>query len=159
MLSMAAEKTKKHCPDAAQWQEESRLGNRRRLFARWNIFCLCISSGRLSLSGKSKLDSKGVSGCRENWETLCSCWSVRRSEPPRKSSLPIRAANFFGLCISLGRLSLSGKSKRDSKGVSCCRENWATLCICSSLAPVQKNSIFSATTDSIGVQFRFSRQT
>jgi hypothetical protein len=62
---------------------------------RQNVFGFCRWLKVLYRSGKSKRDSNGVIGCRENWEILCSCWSVTRSEPPRKSSSPIRAAAHF----------------------------------------------------------------
>jgi hypothetical protein len=55
---------------AAGWQEESRLGNRRRRFAQLNDFDLCISWWVLSRSGKSKRDWNAISGCWENWKIL-----------------------------------------------------------------------------------------
>ena len=41
-------------------------------FARRNISGLCRRLGMSSRSGNTKRGSKGVSGCRENWELLCS---------------------------------------------------------------------------------------
>jgi hypothetical protein len=61
MLSVVAEKTENNCADAVTCQDESSLKNRCPLFARQNIFGLCISLGSLSGSGKLKLDSNVVS--------------------------------------------------------------------------------------------------
>ena len=67
--SVVVEKTEKHCAHAAGWPLDTRLGNRRRWFARLtrNVIGLCISLRVSSWSGKSKRDSNAVSGCWENW--------------------------------------------------------------------------------------------
>jgi hypothetical protein len=71
------------------------IQNRRLRFARLNVFGLCRCLTVLSRSGKSKRDSNAISGCWENWETLCSCRQMTWGEPPRKSSSLIRAAKRF----------------------------------------------------------------
>jgi hypothetical protein len=60
---------------------------------------------------------------------------------------------------SLGRLSLSGKSKRDSKGSAVAQKTEKHCAHAAAEHLYKKNSIFSATTDSILFQFRFSRPT
>jgi hypothetical protein len=95
MQQAFAEKIVNNCAKAAPWQEESLLGNRRCLFVMPKVLGLCMHLWVFSKSKNSKQDSKGISSCRENGETLCWCSTMSRGEQPLKLSLPIRAANCF----------------------------------------------------------------
>ena len=58
---------------------------------------------------------------------ISSCSRITRGNPPRKSSSPIRAAEYFRPLHSL-RVSIQPrKSKRDSNAISSCWENWKLL--------------------------------
>jgi hypothetical protein len=65
------------------------------LFARRNISGLCRRLGMSSRSGNTKRGSKGVSGCRENWDLLCSCTGEERRDPTENEKCNSRGGIFM----------------------------------------------------------------
>jgi hypothetical protein len=62
-----------------------------------NVFgrpqCLCM----LNRSGSTKLGSKRVCGCRENWDLLCSCTVQERRDPLENAKCNSRGGMFWPL--------------------------------------------------------------
>jgi hypothetical protein len=70
---------------ADQWHAGC-LENHRLRFARQTVLSLCRWSRVLTWFGKSKRDSKSVSGRRENWDLLCSCAVQERRDPLKNAN-------------------------------------------------------------------------
>ena len=92
-------------------------------FARRNIFGLCISLRESSRSGKSKTGLERDRWLSRKLRNTVLMHSMRRGDPPRKSSSPIRGAEYFRPLHKLIGVKSVRKIERGSKGVSGCREN------------------------------------
>jgi len=75
--------------------EESLVQNGKVRFTRRNISGLCRRLGMSSRSGNTKRGSKGVGGCRENWDLLCSCTEEKRRDPTENEKCDSRGGIFL----------------------------------------------------------------
>ena len=76
----------------------------------------------------TKQISKGVCGCRDNWETLCSCSAWGEESRAQNRCLRFARLDVFDLAQWPRALSRSKKSKRGSNAVGGCRDNCETAC-------------------------------
>ena len=107
---------------------ESRIRNRQLSIAPRNVFGPRRCWRVLNRSGNTKRGSKGVGGCRDFRKNTDLLHNGGEESRIRNRQLSIAPRNVFGPWRCWRVLNRSGNTKRGSKGVGGCWENWDLLC-------------------------------